>query len=145
MKQTVAYHAFRIVWFICGPAVSYLMCRGVAIGVAMAGAYGGFTRHEIVSMNSLMLFSVMASVLGILALIGTRYRWNRVSGRLVLYCVSPILLAIHLNYSGASSGPVHNMDLSFATGLISSLAAAIALWEFTCWLGRRYETNTAEQ
>jgi hypothetical protein len=145
MQPSVAYHGFRIMWFIGGPAISYLMCLGVAIGSAMAGPYGGFTKHERLSMNSLMLFAGIAAVLGIFALIGTRYGWIRASGRLMLIVVAPILLGIHLNYSWASSGPVHRLDASFVAGLISSWAAAIALWEFTCWLGRRQATRLAEQ
>jgi fucose 4-O-acetylase-like acetyltransferase len=108
----------------------------------MTGPYGGFTEHEKVSVNSLMLFTAIATALGILALIGTRYSWIRATGRLMLLVVAPILLGIHLNYSWASSGPIRRLDASFVAGLVSSLASAIALWEFTCWLGRRQATKT---
>jgi len=110
----------------------------------MTGPYGGFTKYEKLSMNSLMLLSAIATLLGLLALIGTRYGWIRASGRLMLFVGAPILLGIHLNYSWASSGPVHRLDASLVAGLISSWAAAIALWEFTCWLGRRQATRLAE-
>lgn len=145
MQPSVAYHVFRVLWFIGGPAISYLMCAGVAIGAAMTRPFGGFTEHEKLSMDSLMLFSAIAAVLGILALIGTRYGWIRASGRLMLSVVAPILLGIHLNYSWASAGPVHRLDASIVTGLVSSWAVAIALWEFTCSLGRRQATKLAEQ
>ena len=146
MQPSVAYHLFRVLWFIGGPAISYLMWLGVAVGAAMTGPFGGFTKHEKLSMNSLMLFSAIAALLGILALIGTRYRWIRASGRLMLFVAAPILLGIHLNYTWASSGPVHRLDASFVAGLVSSWAAAIALWEFNCWLGRRQGTRLeAEQ
>ena len=144
MQPSVAYHGFRILWFIGGPVISYLMCLGVAIGAGLTGPYGGFTKHEQLSMNSLMLFSAIAAVLGILALIGTRYGWIRVSGRLMLFVVAPILLGIHFYYSWASAGPVHRLDASLVAGLVLSWAAAIALWDFTCWLGRRHTTKTAE-
>lgn len=145
MQPSIAYHVFRVLWFIGGPAISYLMCLGIAIGAAMTGSYGGFTSHEKLSMNSLMLFSAIATLLGVLALIGTRYGWVRTSGRLMLFVCAPILLGIHLNYSWASSGPSHRVDASFVAGLISSWAVSIALWEFTCWLGRRQATRLAQQ
>jgi fucose 4-O-acetylase-like acetyltransferase len=122
-----------------------MMILGVAVGAAIAEPSGGFTKHEKLSMNSLVLFSAIAALLGVLALIGTRYRWIRGSGRLILFIVAPILLAVHLNYSWISSGPVHRLDASIVTGLVSSLAAAIALWELTCWLGRRQAIRLAEQ
>jgi hypothetical protein len=144
MQLFIAYHVFRVLWILGGPAISYLMCLGVAIGAAMAGPSGGFTKHEKLSMDSLMLFAAIATALGILALIGTRFRWIRVSGRLMLLVVAPILLGIHLNYSWTSSGPVHRLDASFVAGLVSSWAAAVALWEITCWLGRRLAIRLAE-
>lgn len=110
----------------------------------MTGPFAGFSKHEQLSMNALMLFFAIAALLGILALIGTRYGWVRASGRLLLKVVAPILLGIHLNYSWASSGPDHRLP-SRSIGLIASWAAAIALWEFTCRLGCNHGSRTAGQ
>jgi hypothetical protein len=93
-----------------------MMILGAVVGAAIAGPFGGFAKHEKLSMNSWVLFSAIAALLGILAWIGTRYRWIRESGRLMLYIIAPILLAVHLNYSWASSGPVHRLDASIVTG-----------------------------
>lgn len=144
MQPSIAYHVFRVLWFIGGPAISCLMWLGVAVGSAMTGPYGGFTKHEKLSMDSLVLFSAIAALLGVLALIGTRHRGIRASGRLMLFVVAPILLGIHLNYTWASAGPVHRLDASSVAGLVSSWVAAIALWEFNCRLGRRQATRLAE-
>lgn len=141
VKQTIAYHILRILWFFGGLALSYMMCLGVAIGAGIAGPFGGFTRHEKLSMNSLMLFSGIAALLGVLALGGTHFRWIRTTGRLLLLIGAPVLLAIHLNYSWASSGPVHRLDPSHVTGLVLTWALAIALWEMTCCLGCRQATR----
>lgn len=111
----------------------------------MTGPFGGFTKHEKLSMDSLMLFSAIAALLGILALIGTRHRWIRATGRVMLFIAAPILLGIHLNYTWASSGPVHNLDASFVAGLVSFWVVAIALWEVSCRLGRRQAIRLAEQ
>jgi len=145
MQSSVAYHAFRVLWFLGGLYFTYSMCLMVAVGAAMTGPFGGFTKHEKLSMNSLMLFSSIAALLGILAIIGSRYRWIRASGQLMLYIAAPILLGIHLNYTWASSGPVHRLDSTYVVGLLFYFVLAIALWELNCKLGRRQANALAEQ
>lgn len=92
-----------------------------------------------------MYFFYIAALLGILGLIGSSHMWIRLSGRLMLYVAAPILLGVHFNYSWASSGPVHQLDSSIVAGLVSSWVAAIAIWEFTCWLGSRHLKRFTEQ
>jgi hypothetical protein len=136
MRSSLLYHLLRALWFIAGPTISYVMCLGVAVGAAMTGPFGGFTHHERLSMITLMLFYAVAALLGVCALVGARHFWIRAWGRIMLFAIAPVTLGMHLNYTWASSGPIHRVDPSFVAGLISSWAFAIALWEFTCWLGR---------